>query len=36
MARMETFERAFTSNLQMSVLKRQPSVEITPCAARVT
>jgi hypothetical protein len=36
MARMETFERAFISNLQMLVLKHQPSVEKNPCAAGVT
>jgi hypothetical protein len=35
MARMETLERAFISNLQMSVLKYQPYVERNPCAAAV-
>jgi uncharacterized heparinase superfamily protein len=35
MARMETLERAFISNLQMSVLKYQPHVERNPCAAAV-
>jgi hypothetical protein len=36
MAGMETLARAFISNLQMSVLKHQPSVERNPCAAAIT
>src|SRR6266404_2530649 len=36
MARIETFERPFIGNLQMLVLKHQPSVERNHCAAGVT